>query len=202
MNEPAPERIETSLAARAAVLAGGFVVLLWLVEILDRLLPGRWESGGVRPRDIDGLLGILTAPVLHAGWSHLLSNSIALLLLGFVLGLSGARTWFTVTAIVWVVAGLGVWLIGGSGTNHLGASLIVFGWLSFLLARGFFARNLVQIAVGVLVFAVYGGLLWGVLPGRPGVSWEGHLAGALGGLLAAWLLAPAKDVEARPAEGR
>lgn len=84
--------------------------------------------------------------------------------------------------------GLGTWLFGSPGL-HLGASGLVFGWMVFLLVRGFFVRSLGQILVAAALFLYWGGMLWGVLPGQPGVSWEGHLFGALGGLLAAWLVA-------------
>ncbi len=136
------------------------------------------------------------APLLHGGWAHLVANTIPLLVLGFLLALSGVRTWVSVTAIVWIVSGLGVWLFGGANSVHIGASGLVFGWLVHLMVRGIFARHLGQIALGLVVFVVYGGVLWGVIPGRPGISWQGHLFGALGGAIAAWLLAPRDDESA------
>lgn len=169
-------------------MAGGFVGLLYVIEILDTLSSGRLERNGVQPRELGGLDGIVFAPLLHGTWGHLIGNTVPLLVLGFLIALSGVRTWIQVTAIVWVVAGAAVWLIGGGQTNHIGASVLVFGWLSYLIVRGVFNRHLGQIALGAVVLMVYGGVLWGVLPGRPGVSWEGHLFGALAGALAAWLL--------------
>lgn len=179
-----------SVSARAGTVVGGFVALLYAIEVVDTVVSDRLDSHGVRPRTDEGLLGVVFAPLLHGGWAHLVANTIPLLVLGFLLALSGVRTWVSVTAIVWVVGGLGVWLFGDSNTVHIGASGLVFGWLVHLIVRGIFARSLRQLALGVVVFLVYGSVLWGVIPGRPGISWEGHLFGALGGALAAWLLAP------------
>lgn len=190
MTQPVADSSALSLSARAGTLAGGFVALLYAIELADAVLSERLDSHGVRPRSDEGLLGIVFAPLLHGGWSHLVANTIPLLVLGFLLALSGVRTWVSVTAIVWVVGGLGVWLFGGSNTVHIGASGLVFGWLVHLIVRGIFARSLKQLALGVVVFLAYGSVLWGVIPSRPGISWEGHLFGALGGALAAWLLAP------------
>lgn len=176
-----------SVAAVATI--GGFVVVLWLVEVVDTVLGHRLDGYGVRPRTDNGLLGIVLAPLLHGGWGHLIGNSVPLLLLGFVILLSGLRRWLIVTAIVWVVGGAGTWLTGAPNSVHLGASGLVFGWFTYLIVVGFFARRVSQIVVGVLLFLAYGGLLWGVLPGQPGISWQGHLFGAVGGVVAAWLVA-------------
>jgi membrane associated rhomboid family serine protease len=178
-----------SRAAAAGVLAGATVAVLYVAEALDTVLFGRLDQHGIQPRDVDGLDGVVFAPLLHGGWAHLVGNTVPLLVLGFLVGLSGVRTWLQVTGIVWVVGGLGVWLLAGENTNHIGASGIVFGWLTYLIVRGVFNRSPAQIGLGIVVLAVYGSVLWGVLPGRPGVSWEGHLFGALSGALAAWLLA-------------
>lgn len=167
---------------------GGFVALLWVLEGIDTVLDNQLDLYGIQPRDQDGAIGILMAPLLHGGWAHLVSNTVPLLVLGFLLGLAGVGYALGVTAIVWLVGGIGVWLVGPEYTLHLGASVLVFGWLTCLIVRGFVARSLRQIAVGVLVLVLYGSALWGVLPGQPGVSWQGHLFGAIGGVLAAFLL--------------
>lgn len=173
---------------RSLALAAGFVILLWLIEGLDAILPGRFETNGVRPRSDDGLIGIVLAPLLHDDWAHLAGNSVPLLVLGFLLAMAGIRTFATVTALVWLVSGLGTWLIGATFTVHVGASGIVFGWIAYLVLRGVFAGNVRQILVGLLVLIAYGGALVGVLPGQAGISWEGHLSGAIGGVVAAWWL--------------
>jgi membrane associated rhomboid family serine protease len=166
-----------------------FVAGLYLVEFVDQLSGSRLQSSaGIEPRQTDGLDGILFAPVLHGPWDHLVANTVPLLIFGFLLLLAGVRRWLVVTAAVWVVGGVGVWVTGGIGTTHIGASILVFGWLSYLLLRGVFSRSAAQIAMGALLLFIYGSVLWGVLPGQPGISWQGHLFGAVGGGLAAWHL--------------
>lgn len=164
------------------------MALLWIVEGVDAVLPGQFERNGIRPRSDAGMAGILFGPLIHSDWAHLIGNSVPLLVLGFLLAMSGVRTFWAVTAVVWLTSGLGVWLVGSSFSVHVGASGIVFGWIAYLILRGVFAHKLGQIALGVVVFIAYGGALWGVLPGQVGISWEGHLFGALGGVLAAWWL--------------
>jgi membrane associated rhomboid family serine protease len=174
---------------QAAIAISAFVVGLYVLEFVDMILGNRLDGGGVEPRTLDGLWGVAFAPVLHYGWGHLVANTIPLLVLGFFVMLSGIGRGLAATGIIWVVGGLGVWLTGGSGTIHLGASVLIFGWLTYLITRGLFTRHFGQLALGVVVLFFYGGMLWGVLPSQPGVSWEGHLFGAVGGVLAAWVLA-------------
>lgn len=178
-----------SRAGSAARTIGLFVAVLWLVELIDvLLLGGRLDRYGVEPRDVDGLDGVVLAPLLHAGLAHLVANTVPLLVLGFLVLLSGVARWAVVTLVVWVVGGAGTWLTGAERTVHLGASGLIFGWLTYLLLRGVFSRSMRQILLGVVVLILYGGLLLGVLPGTPGVSWQGHLFGAVGGVCAAiWL---------------
>ena len=163
-----------------------FVALLYAVELVDTLMGHRLDEGGVRPREVDGLDGILFAPLLHYGWGHLVANTLPLLVFGFLILLAGVARWAAVTAVVWVVGGVGTWFAGQPHSIHLGASVLAFGWLVYLLLRGVFARDAAQVALGVILLLVYGGLLLGVLPGQPGISWQGHLFGALGGALAAY----------------
>ena len=178
----------TPAAVRALTVIGGFVALLYAIELVDTLLDNRLDQEGVEPQQSDGLLGILFAPLLHGGWEHLIGNTVPLLVLGFLVLLSGVRLWLQVTAIVWVVGGLGTWLVAPPDTVHLGASVLIFGWLVFLLLRGFVSGRIGQILLGLLILFLYGGILWGVLPGQPGISWQGHLFGAIGGAIAALVL--------------
>jgi membrane associated rhomboid family serine protease len=178
---------------RVAELAPGFVVVavllgaMWAVEIID-LVPGTsFDRWGVRPRSVRGLFGIIFAPFLHVSFRHLIANTIPFAVLGAAIALSGVRQILEVTVIVVVVSGLGIWLFGAGNSVHLGASGLVFGYLTYLVTRGVIARNLWWIIGGLVVLAFYGSLLWGLLP-TPRVSWLGHVFGAIGGVLAAWLL--------------
>ena len=173
---------------RASIITIGFVALLWVLELVDTAADHRLDELGVQPRDDDGLIGILFAPVLHYGWDHLGANTLPVLVLGFLVLASGIGRGLAATAIIWVVGGLGTWLVAPTYTIHLGASVLVFGWLVYLMLRGFFARRPGEIVIGVLLLVGYGSLLWGVLPGQPGISWQGHLFGAIGGGIAAWTL--------------
>lgn len=171
---------------RSGIIMAGIVVLLLIIETVDAAMDYDLNQDGIVPRQVSGLDGILWAPFLHADFAHLLGNLIPGVVLGFLLLMS--RRFLSVTAIVWVISGFGVWLTGPSGIPTIGASGIIFGWLTYLLVRGLFNRDVWQVLGGVVLFAVYGGILWGVLPQGAGVSWQGHLFGAVGGVLAAWML--------------
>lgn len=173
---------------RAIAMTLSFVALLYAVEGVDTVSNHDLDGAGVRPRTASGLEGIVFAPVLHANWAHLIGNTLPVIVLGLLTLLTGIGRGLAATAIVWIVAGIGTWLTGASGSVHIGASVLVFGWLTYLISRGLFTRNLWQILVGVVVGLLYGSILWGVLPGQSGISWQGHLFGALGGLLAGWVL--------------
>jgi membrane associated rhomboid family serine protease len=173
---------------RAAVGMLIAVVVLYGIEFYDAASPTYLDENGIGPRQADGLDGILWAPLLHLSWAHLWANTLPFLVLGWLVLAGGLRQFVAVTATVWIVGGLGTWLVGAPAV-HVGASGIIFGWMVFLLLRGFFQRSFAQILVALVLFFYWGGMLWGVLPGQPGISWEGHLFGALGGALAAWLVA-------------
>jgi membrane associated rhomboid family serine protease len=183
------------LVAAQVILA--FVALLYVVELVDTLDRNRLDGYGIRPREVDGLDGIVFAPLLHHGWGHLVANTVPLLVFGFLILLAGVARWAAVTAVVWLVGGVGTWLTGQPHSLHLGASVLAFGWLVYLLLRGIFARDASQIALGAILLFVYGGILYGVLPGQPGISWQGHLFGALGGALAAYQFGASDRVSRR-----
>lgn len=197
--ETRPPEGARSRFADAALVAGVFVGMLWVLEVVDTVLGNRLDRLGIEPLEADGLWGVLFAPLLHAGFGHLVANTVPTLVLTFLIMLSGGPVWARATGIVWVVGGLGTWLTGGANTLHLGASVLVFGWIVFLVLRGFFNRSVLQVVVGIGVLLAYGGALWGVLPTTPGVSWQGHLFGAIGGGLAAFWLAPREALPARSA---
>ena len=163
--------------------------VLWVVEFYDQLTGERLDQDGIVPRSVDGLDGIVWVPLLHGGWAHLVANTLPFLVFGFLVLANGVARFVLVTAVIWVVAGLGVWLTAPAGSVTVGMSGVIFGWLTYLLVRGFFARSGTQIVLALVVFFLWGGILLGVLPGQEGVSWQGHLFGALAGVVAAWLVA-------------
>lgn len=197
---PAPRRSVARVLPPQPMLAAlvmlAFTALLYVVELVDQLTGESLDGDGIVSRSLPGLTGIIWAPLLHGGWPHLWANTIPFLVFGFLAMAGGIAQWAMVTATIWLLSGLGVWLVGPPDTSTIGASGVIFGWLVFLLARGFFARSLAQIAVAVVLFAIWGSVLLGVLPGTPQVSWQGHLFGALAGLLCAALVAKA---DRRPA---
>lgn len=158
----------------------------WTSEAADVVLDHRLDVYGVRPHVLAGLRGIVFAPFLHSGFGHLIGNTLPFAILGGLVALGGLRQFLSVTLIVGLVSGLGMWVFGSSNEVHIGASGLVFGYLAYLLVRGVFARNVRQILLGIVVAFFYGGLLWGVLPTGRGISWEGHLFGVVGGIVAAW----------------
>lgn len=194
----------------AGVTIVGFVAVLYVIEAYDYFFDNQaLNQEGIRPWEADGLWGILWAPLLHGGWDHLYANTVPALVLGFLVGLTGLARFIGATAIIWVLGGLGTWIIGNWGapagveTNHIGASGLIMGWLTFLIVFGFFTRHAWQIVVGVVVFVVYGSVLLGVFPGTLGVSWQGHLCGAVAGVVAAYALSgPERKARERRAAAR
>jgi membrane associated rhomboid family serine protease len=186
-----PRTVETpaSRARRGLLVVGSFVLLLYVIEIINTvLLHSLNRTFGLRPRSLDGLLDILTFPLLHANLAHLMSNTLPLIIFGFLVFLAGLRVFITAVASSWLGSGVVVWLIGGFKVT-VGASGLVFGLFAFLLARGFVNRNWWQIVLSVVLFMAYGGILFGILPTVASfVSWQAHLGGAIGGVVAALLL--------------
>jgi len=171
-------------AARPLMVVGLVVAAMWAEEVVDLLPHTPFDRYGVRPRELDGLVGIPLAPFLHAGFAHLIGNTLPFLVLGGIVAASGVARFFRVAVIVGLTSGIGTWLFGAAHSDHIGASGVVFGLLTYLLARGVFERRLAYLLVGVVVLFVYGGILWGLVP-SPGISWTGHLFGAVGGVVAA-----------------
>jgi membrane associated rhomboid family serine protease len=181
------QALTTALRARVRVLAG-LTALIWALELADLVaLGGRLDAHGIRPRTLAGLGGILAAPFLHAGLGHLLANTLALWPLGFLAMARHVADFFRVFVSAAAVGGLGTWLIGRGGSVHVGLSGVIFGFLGYLLARGYYERRPVAIALSLFTLVAFGGLAWQALPFfvAEGVSWEGHLFGMVGGVLAA-----------------
>ncbi len=198
-NEERLQEIGQNLKAQAIVL-GSFVLAFWLLEIVDTLFLGQALNGlGVRPRTLNGLWGILLAPFLHGNFAHLAANTIPFVVLGWFVMMQGMRQFWVVTGVTAVISGLGMWLFGSNNSVHIGASGLIFGYFGFLLLRGYFERSATAILLALIAVFLYGGMIWGVLPGRLGISWQAHLFGFIGGGLSAYWLshspAPPSPVE-------
>jgi membrane associated rhomboid family serine protease len=186
------QRPRQELKTQALILAT-FVTIFWVLEILDQFVfRGSLDFFGIMPHKLIGLRGILFAPFLHGNLPHLIANTVPFIVLGWLVMLQETSDFFIVTGLTMLVGGLGVWLFGTPGSIHIGASILIFGYLGFLLLRGYFQKNFPSILLSIIVFLLYGGTIWGVLPSRPGISWQGHLFGFLGGVLAAKLIATEK----------
>jgi membrane associated rhomboid family serine protease len=189
-------------AARQSVegiaLLVGIVAIMWIIEAVNSVDHYALDSdGSLIPRDVDRVWAIFTSPFLHASWPHLIDNTIPFVFMGVIIALRGATKLALVTLIVIVVGGLGTWLIAPAGTQTVGASGVVFGYATYLFTRGLFERSVIQILTGVIVGVVWGGALVSSVVPHTGVSWQAHVCGAVGGVIAAWLLASRRNA-ARP----
>jgi membrane associated rhomboid family serine protease len=173
----------------ALVLMGAFIALIWILQVFN------WADGyrldlelGILPHHPSRLAEIFTAPFLHFSWQHIEGNTVPLFVLGVLAAYRGIGKFLLVTLIVAVVSGLAVWFFQNGNELTVGASGLIFGYFGYVLIRGFFDRNLLDIGVGVVAGLLYWTILQVAIPGTPGISWIGHLGGLLGGVLAAWLL--------------
>ena len=174
-------------------IIGGMLALMWGVEAVEWTINADLgRNFGILPRNVDGLWGLLFAPLLHGGFGHLIANTIPFAILGGLLMLRGVNDFLKATLQISILGGLCVWLIGATNSYHIGASGLIFGYMGFLLSIGIFERSLKGIAIALIAGFLYGGILWGVLPSEPGISWEGHLFGFLAGIVSAKLLSKTK----------
>lgn len=193
--------------ARRSSLFDGIRVLLvliavmWVSEIVDAAAGHSLDQYGIEPRDTDGLIGIFTAPFLHLGFGHLISNTIPLATMGLAIAFAGALRVIAVTVVVAAVSGVGTWITAPDDSVTIGASGVVFGYATYLVSRGVFTKRLVDLGVGLVVIVFWGGALLGGLLPEEGISWQGHLFGAIGGVIAARMVGARGhgDPAARPA---
>jgi membrane associated rhomboid family serine protease len=171
------------------VVLTGIVAIMWVLEAINSLDSNRIaKSDGIVARNVDHVWAIFTAPFLHFSWQHLIANTVPFLFMGVIIALQGARRLLLVTLVIIVVGGLGTWLIAPSGTDTAGASGVVFGYATYLFARGFFNRSVLELLTGLVVGVVWGGALLSSVVPHTGVSWQGHVCGAIGGVVAAYLV--------------
>jgi membrane associated rhomboid family serine protease len=173
----------------------GIIILLWAEEIADVFLKLNLDRFGILPRQIIGLRGIFFAPFLHGGFYHLISNTIPLFILLMTMMTFYRSIWLQVTIFSALMGGLAVWAFARGGTVHIGASGVIFSLITFLLASGIFRKSFKSLLIAVAVFLFYGGVLWGVIPSNPYISWEGHLFGAAAGVFLAWIYRSEPAVE-------
>jgi len=173
----------------ALLLMGAFIALIWILQVVN------WAGGyrldaelGIWPHSVTRLGDIFTAPFLHFSWQHIEGNTVPLFVLGVLAAYRSLVKFLLATLIIAVVSGLAVWLFQSGSELTVGASGLIFGYFGYVLMRGFFDRNLLDIGLGVVAGVLYWTILQVAIPGTPGISWIGHLGGLLGGVLAAWVL--------------
>lgn len=176
------ERFKTAAALMMLLL-----LVMWAVEILNMVTGHRLSRlGAIHPRTFSGLIGMVTAPFLHFGLFHLLLNSLPFAVLGGLICMQDKKLFFEVSLLIMIMAGIGTWLFARSAA-HAGASSLIFGYFGFLLASGWYAKDVQSILIAIAVLFYYGGMIFGVLPIRAFISWEGHLFGLLAGIAASRL---------------
>lgn len=173
--------------AQHGLVLGVLVIALWMIELVDAIIfHGALAQLGIRPRTPGGLAGIAVAPWLHSGFGHLFANTAPLIVLGWLVLMRRTADFFVVLLAATVASGVGIWLFGGANTVHVGISGVIFGLFGYLLGRSVFERSVAAVALGVVAFLLFGGMLWSTLPLQTGISWQGHLFGFLGGLAVAY----------------
>jgi len=183
------QSIGTELKEQIQILAA-VTLIFWVVFIIDRSFwNGNLSQFGIMPHRLIGLRGILFAPFLHGNYYHIASNTASFLVLGWMVMLRNTNDFYFVSVFTAITSGLGTWLVGSPSSVHIGASGVIFGYFGYLLSRGYFEKSFVAIAISITIAMSYGSLIWGILPTRSYISWEGHLFGFIGGVLAARILA-------------
>lgn len=177
------------------LLVGVMVAIMWVSEVIDSLADHRLDRYGIVARQVDGLDGVVFSPFLHGGFGHLIGNTVPFLILGAIIAFNGAARVALVTLIVAVLGGLGTWLIAPDNSITIGASGVVMGYATYLIARGIFSRRIVELVLGGVVAVLWGGMLLGSLVPHEGVSWQAHLCGGIAGVVAARLLTKDRSEE-------
>jgi membrane associated rhomboid family serine protease len=195
MTEPVPVSGHSATKARRGqiqregiALLAGIVALMWVIEVINTIDSNGLDNDGIYARNFGHLWGVLTAPFIHASFAHLIDNTIPFVFMGVIIALRGAARLAVVTLIVIILGGLGTWLVAPSHTSTIGASGVVFGYATYLFARGFFNRSVLELLTGLIVGVVWGGALVSSIVPHTGVSWQGHVCGAIAGVIAAYLL--------------
>jgi membrane associated rhomboid family serine protease len=182
------------------IVLGGIVAIMWIVEAINSVDSNHLSmSDGIYARNLDHIWAIFTAPFLHFSFQHLIANTVPFVFMGVIIALQGARRLLLVTLVIIVIGGLGTWLIAPANSDTAGASGVVFGYATYLFARGFFDRSVLEVLTGAVVGVVWGGALLSSIVPHYGISWQGHACGAIGGIVAAYLLRRPSPGRSRPA---
>ncbi|MEF8984214.1 MAG: rhomboid family intramembrane serine protease [Bacteroidales bacterium] len=182
MNE---EELEKKKFFYSLIFPGSFVILMWLIKLSEIVLDESFANLGVYPMQTEGLTGIITGPLIHGDLGHLMTNTFPILILGTGLFYFYDSIAFKVFFIIYFLSGIMLWF-GGREAYHIGASGLIYGLASFLFFSGIIRKHVRLMAFSLLVAFLYGGMIWGLLPIREGVSWEGHLFGAIAGVAIAF----------------
>ena len=165
-----------------------FLAVLWIIHIInfsiEHFLQYKINNFGLVPRTKWGVLGVFSSPFLHGDWWHLIANSVPLLFLGSLTALRGKKIFISVSVTIAFISGIALWCVGRPA-SHIGASGLIFGYFGYLIGRAWFERTFGAIFIALITVFLYGGMIWGILPRNPNVSWEGHLCGLIAGILVA-----------------
>lgn len=181
------EEKDKILASKSLLIPGTFVILLWIILIIQQVFSINFPYElGLLPRSLTGLIGIITSPLIHAGYTHLFSNTLPIFLLAAGIIYFYPESAFKVLTLIYVFTGVLVWLFARP-VHHIGASGLIYGFAAFLFFSGIFKRDNRSIGLSLLVTFLYGGMVWGILPGQPGISWESHFFGGVTGIVCAFI---------------
>jgi membrane associated rhomboid family serine protease len=189
--------IEKRIGWHSLFVSASLVVVLWLIKLVEFEYGLDFSDWGVYPREISGLRGIIFSPFIHGNFEHLAANSLPLLILTFSLFFFYRKSSYIILILIFLLSGLFVWL-GGREAMHIGASGIIYGLAAFLFLSGVISYNIRLLTISLIVALLYGGLIWGIFPVKPEISWESHLWGGISGFVLAWLFrhsSPPKQVE-------
>jgi membrane associated rhomboid family serine protease len=187
--------IDVAEAKKAFFLMVGFIALIWVLQIFNWVSHNRLDDDyGILPRNIERLPEIFSAPFLHFSWDHIEGNSGPLFVFGLLAAYRGVKKFLGVTLIVAVTSGLAVWLFQGGNELTVGASGLIFGYFGYVLSRGIFDRNLIDVLTALVMALSYAYILTVAIPGTPGVSWIGHLGGLIGGIASGWIFRTRRTV--------
>lgn len=162
------------------------ILIMWAIKSFESLFNLSFYTFGIYPRTLDGLWGVITSPFLHGDFQHLIANTLPMLILSTLLFFFYGKKSILIFILLWLTSGIFTWLIGRLSW-HIGASSLIYAMASFLIFGGFFSKNYKLILISILVIIAYSGLIFGLFPTSGPISWEGHLSGALGGLLWAYM---------------